>query len=464
MVLYGKTLLQHEPQKTTELLVDLCSGDLGKKVIPPTTEAVTTGGSAPAVLTYLGYNRVQGLFTGDTSERPEDGKESDRTGANGTDPNTNPKDVTIDGNDDRPTYIPPSPRHFFAHFVDHHDLFVHFLESVANSLWEQKVDSAPPPRTTPLPVRDTEADSSNDPTLADQRAVWNTLLELYLASTGSSDDAISKGSQDKALGLLESTIPYDPMHGLILCSTSGFTDGLVSLWESMGMYEDVLRFYMEESAASDQVLRYLDLYGPTNPHLYPLVLRYLTSSPEILSSHPSELAKLLETIDAERIMPPLAIVQLLSRNGVASVGSVKEWLREKVAETRQDVESDRSLIQSYRSETAAKQKQISDLANPSQPDVFQVTRCAACGGQLDLPSVHFMCKHSYHQRCLSDSEPGCTLCSRQHSIIREVRRNQTRLADRHDLFLNEVHEAEDGFGVLAGAFGRGLMTRPQQEV
>jgi len=30
--------------------------------------------------------------------------------------------------------------------------------------------------------------------------------------------------------------------------------------------------------------------------------------------------------------------------------------------------------------------------------VFQVTRCSACGAPLDLPTVHFMCKHSFHQR------------------------------------------------------------------
>jgi hypothetical protein len=140
------------------------------------------------------------------------------------------------------------------------------------------------------------------------------------------------------------------------------------------------------------------------------------------------------------------------------------------------------LIESYRSETISKEKQIIELSDVSHPEVFQVTRCAACGGQLDLPSVHFMCKHSYHQRCvllphspisagvradnrcLSDSEPECVLCARQHSIIREVRRNQTRLADRHDLFLAEVHEAEDGFGVVAGAFGRGVMGRKPEAV
>jgi hypothetical protein len=85
------------------------------------------------------------------------------------------------------------------------------------------------------------------------------------------------------------------------------------------------------------VLKYLDLYGPTNPHLYPLVLRYLSSSPDILSRHPDKLASILQVIDEERIMPPLAIIQLMSRNGVTSVGSVKEWLRQKTVDTRDDI-------------------------------------------------------------------------------------------------------------------------------
>lgn len=124
---------------------------------------------------------------------------------------------------------------------------------------------------------------------------------------------------------------------------------------------------------------------------------------------------------------------------------------------RANMRQDKSLIQSYRSETASKSTELSSLSNPSVPETFQVTRCASCGTQLDLPAVHFMCKHSYHQRCLSDSEPECILCARQHAIIKEVRRNQTRLADRHEVFTAEVQESEDGFGVVAGAFGRGLM-------
>ena len=132
------------------------------------------------------------------------------------------------------------------------------------------------------------------------------------------------------------------------------------------------------------------------------------------------------------------------------------------------------MIESYRAETALRSKEISHLSNVDQAEVFQVTRCAACQQQLDLPSVHFMCKHSYHQRqvcsvpscnrkltnrCLPDADPECPLCSKRHAVIREIRTNQTRLADRHDLFLAEVHDAEDGFAVVTGAFGRGLMEK-----
>lgn len=276
------------------------------------------------MLSYLGYNRVTGLLSGESgSSRERDAK------ANGAaeqpDPSPEP-----------PAYDPPSPTQYFAHFLDHPALFIHFLESIALALWDQAV-APPPAHTTPLPERSESVVASD----GDQCAVWNTLLELYLMSVQSADTEIAKAAKTKALGLLAQTdLPYDPMHALILCSSSGFTEGLVRLWESMGMYEDVLRHWMEQgSSASDEVLRHLDLYGPTNPQLYPLVLRYLTSSPAILSRHPQQLSSILEKIDDERIMPPLAVVQLLSRNGVASVGSVKDWLRSKVADTRDEIDA-----------------------------------------------------------------------------------------------------------------------------
>lgn len=317
------------------------------------------------MLSYLGYNRVTGFLAGDNATSKANGtrdaNEADNPGARQVDGQVSsseaPADVLQQKLDDAgPSYDPPSPRQYFAHFLDQSVMFVHFLESVAQALWRQSVHRIPPRQDTPLPIRrDAPPSYDDDPVKQDQRAVWNTLLELYLTASSEADHTISMEARDKALGLLaDSSLPYDPMHALILCSTIDFKEGLVKLWESMGMYEDVLRFYMHQEpdmgskgtttngstrAPSDEVLRYLDLYGSSNPHLYPLVLRYLSSSSEILSRHSQQLGDILQIIDEERIMPPLAIVQLLSRNGVTSLGSVKQWLKQRTEGSRDDIDA-----------------------------------------------------------------------------------------------------------------------------
>ena len=59
---------------------------------------------------------------------------------------------------------------------------------------------------------------------------------------------------------------------------------------------------------------------------------------------------------------------------------------------------DQELTKSYRLETATMLTQVNELTDTAHPQVFSVTRCSSCHGQLDLPSSHFMCKDSYHQR------------------------------------------------------------------
>jgi len=116
-----------------------------------------------------------------------------------------------------------------------------------------------------------------------------------------------------------------------------------------------------------------------------------------------------------------------------------------------------ALIASYRAESNAKLKQIQDLSDSSNPRVFHVARCSQCGTELDLPVVHFMCNHSFHQRCLpeTESELECPNCARSNGVIAEIRRNNARLANQHELFLAEVKEG--GFETIARGFGRGWM-------
>ena len=57
--------------------------------------------------------------------------------------------------------------------------------------------------------------------------------------------------------------------------------------------------------------------------------------------------------------------------------------------------------------------------------------------------------------CLAEHETECPNCAREYGVIREIRRNNERLANQHDVFLSEVQEG--GFDAIAAAFGRGLL-------
>lgn len=416
MLRYGKRMLKHEPEATTTLLIDHCCVRLPSiELVSQSNRASVNGAatnagsgatalspthaSSPAYLSVfnsslqLGRSAVEAaaaataaVLPGGLSPNPAE------SSSNGAVPPT-PKDKrkqtasaqsmvavesasNVDGESlsSQPAASPPpSPTPFFAHFVSHPHEFLRFLEAIALTRWGQKIDLSRSPAKAksvalPPPVYEESAASSPpaDSDLADQRAMWNTILELHLtfaqdSRTPARDRDIHK---QKALRLIEQAgaIPYDATHALILCSINAFTDGLVVLWEALGMYEDVLRFWMDKekeiappathakgvssSAAagatrrpSDEVMDQLRRHGPSHPYLYPLVLRFLTSSNALLTRHQDDLRSVLDVIDRDRIMPPLQVVQVLSRNDVASIGIVKDWLMQKVGGLRVEIES-----------------------------------------------------------------------------------------------------------------------------
>jgi hypothetical protein len=235
----------------------------------------------------------------------------------------------------------PSPRLYFANFVGHREHLVVFLEAVALRRWGQSLDE---PRDAATGANDAGAEDSAD--AADRQAVWNTLLELYLTlASAAGEGARGDALREKALQLLRAAehLPYDPTHALILCATRSFTPGLVLLWERLGMHGDVLRFWMEQDRRRDdpsagaEIMRCLAQYGGEAPQLYKLALRFFTSSPELVARHTRDLAEVLRVIEERAIMPPLVVVQVLSRNEVASVGLVKDWLLARIRTAREEV-------------------------------------------------------------------------------------------------------------------------------
>lgn len=162
-------------------------------------------------------------------------------------------------------------------------------------------------------------------------------------------------------------------------------------------------------------------------------------------------------------MAPLQVIQTLSKNKVATMGLIKTYLGKTIERERTEVSSNRRLVTSYRSDTATKQRELEDLA--TKPTSFSATRCSTCGTPLDLPTVHFLCKHSFHQRCLNmgpgdeeDDDLECPICAQQNATIKAIKRAQEESADRHDLFQDALGRSSDKFGTVTEWFGRGVMS------
>ena len=362
------------PDETTQLLIEICTGTdllVSEPDTLPTPSKPTAGGSylsylalrgpapAAAPVSPVSVSATSAAATAATiTDPPISSGASSRT-ARQTDRGSR-REATFDGSRAPsppstvravpPPIKRPSPRLYFANFVGHREHLVVFLEAVALRRWGQSLDD----EETISAAEDAAAATAVDEEEADQQAVWNTLLELYLTLAASSADddngTVALSLRDKALRLLRAAerLPYDPTHALILCATRNFTPGLVLLWERLGMHEDVLRFWMEQDRlravpeAGEEVMRCLTRYGDAAPQLYKLALRFFTSSPELMARHTQDLSEVLSVIEERAIMPPLAVVQVLSRNDVASVGLVKDWLLARIRTAREEVHTVRT--------------------------------------------------------------------------------------------------------------------------
>ncbi|KAI1741110.1 vacuolar protein sorting protein-like protein [Xylaria scruposa] len=433
---YARVLLEHCPNSTAEFFIDYYTGKYKPKVHTTSVEAVPVSsgnrlaaGAASAVqnltsllpLPYMGTSAVPSpAIQGDNQPVAEH-----------TNANAEQDDDSVS------KYTPPPPRSAFSSFIDHPDEFIVFLEACLKS------------------------DSLGESDTAD---IYTTLFEMYLHKAKDGKGVQKEEWELKAKKLIERhDLPIENSNVLLLSHLSDFRDGTTLVKEQSGLLFDIFRSY---TSAKDThgAIRALQKYGPQEPQLYPAALAYFTSDPRILDeAGPEELANVLKKIDADGLMAPLQVIQTLGSNAVATMGMIKPYLHETITRERREIATNKRQINSFRKETEQKRVEIAELG--SKPAVFQAQRCPGCGAPLDLPVVHFLCKHSFHQRCLKvdtsagdgDDKTECPVCAANNAAVRAMKRGQEERAERHDLFRDALSKDDERFKTVAQWFGQGVM-------
>ncbi|XP_069193192.1 vacuolar protein sorting-associated protein 11 homolog isoform X1 [Procambarus clarkii] len=290
--------------------------------------------------------------------------------------------------------------------------------------------------------------------------LYTTLLAEYLhqyslAPEGQEQVALG----EKVMELLRSTDnEYCRDHALLLCDKLKFHDGKLLLWEQAGMYEELLAWYAE-LGDMDSMLAVCSRKSHQHPRLWCSALKLITSSSSLVPPDQQHLMTCLSNIEQKGLLPPLEVVDQLATSPHISLGQVREYLLRVVSTHSATLAAEAARTQQYSQETSRMRDTIRELRTSATQ--FTATKCNICNNDLELPSVHFLCRHSFHQHCFesySESDSDCPVCLPENKKMLDVIKAQETHRSQHDQFHEQLERSADSFSVVADYLGRGVFT------
>eukprot|EP00057_Strongylocentrotus_purpuratus_P007251 XP_011661725.1 PREDICTED: regulator of G-protein signaling 3 [Strongylocentrotus purpuratus] len=249
---------------------------------------------------------------------------------------------------------------------------------------------------------------------------------------------------------------YDIDQALVLCQMHSFQKGILYLYEKAQLYQQILHFHMEHDSY-DQIIEDCKRYGNQDPNLWVQALSYFAAKEENCKPY---IVEVLSQIDRRNLLPPLLVIQTLAHNSTATLSVIKDYIVRRLQQENDQIADDERLIKQYREETKKMKSQIEEMKTSAK--MFQVSKCSVCNHPLELPSVHFLCQHSYHQHCFesyAENEQECPACLPENRKVLDIIKAQEQSKDLHEQFHRQLEKSQDGFSVVADYFGRGVFNK-----
>lgn len=330
---------------------------------------------------------------------------------------------TLESDISEPSYLPPRPRLIFPSFIGHDNEFVIFLEAC-------------------LQVAPNFHSSEKD--LSD---IATTLFETYLR-----------------VGLTDSASLLVDSHANVLYATRIQTAAEMSKFElnpsqqvALGStYSDVFR----QSCRSEHfstALQVLFDHHSSDPEMAIHAVSLLTSTSQGIEYLRAEnlLTKVLQlAVDAGA--SHVQLISELSASPYLTVKDIEPFITGFLKSTEEQTQRHLKLADSYQLEIEEKKKTLEKMEGEAL--VVNYDECLQCHQPIELPAVHYGCKHSYHKQCLVNEQLGCPMCRTETETMESIRKQSSDAAAHQDYFLDELDSKNDKMRVIMDFISRGALS------
>ncbi|XP_022822921.1 vacuolar protein sorting-associated protein 11 homolog [Spodoptera litura] len=277
------------------------------------------------------------------------------------------------------------------------------------------------------------------------KLVYDALIEHYIHVWAKSPESEKKEYEEKILGVLKNPeANYDKDQTLIICQMLGFQAGVLYLYEENKLWRAQVGLHLRGADAAG-ALAVCRRRGALCPRLW---LDVLGASPPA-----SALPELLNVIANEKLLSPILVVDCLASTPTYTLGDVRKYLTDVLKSEADVISRSQELSAKYRAESARMKEQARALQE--RPVVLQASRCAVCNKPLELPTMHFLCQHSFHQSCFTtyaESESECLVCA-------AGRRRPDAAPHAAEALHARIHNELDPYAVVSEYYGRGLFNK-----
>jgi hypothetical protein len=285
-----------------------------------------------------------------------------------------------------------------------------------------------------------------------QTQLGTTGIGKTVAPPRSARDLDVYGSKIKQL-LDDARNRYDKSKVLMLLQVYEYSEGIVYLCQLMDNKQELMFYFMKQSDY-ENIINLCKSHGREDSDLWVQALTYFANKQDEDGKNIKRISQILEELDKMDFLSPLVVLEILSKNSKITFGVLQDFLKRQFRKNLESMAQDKSEYERTMTRVKTLRKEMLELK--TQARRFQSTKCSGCDQKLTLPSVHFMCLHSYHQHCLTDSVRHCMLCVNESKVAFDRKRELEEQRLDHQLFFSELEGAQDRFKTIAKYFSRGL--------